>query len=269
LDEWEDYHQGKHAVILQRNPKNVKIGVTNNPTPTEIFFIAKWDNNESSFEDVCDMLGYEFIDDRSMENYYINLTNDINNFGVNIVYYSPENGVYDQEDNFLWNFNYDILDIPNITPEVIKIIDDYLTNGNEGDIHEMVDKVITEDRKEMFIRNMIDEIGIENTIKMVGNYYEIEPYLKIVDKVNFIKEKVSQLSDEFGGNGFGLVEIDEAPIFYSEDENELRQIEYLGIKQLYVDVYNDGGSHVGDLSVNYEDLPEQIIEELVEILINN
>ena len=136
-------------------------------------------------------------------------------------------------------------------------------------IHEIMGGVITEDRKEMFIRNMIDDIGIENTIKMVGNYYEIEPYLKIVDKVNFIKEKVSQLSDEFGGNGFGLVEIDEAPIFYSEDENELRQIEYLGIKQLYVDVYNDGGSHVGDLSVNYEDLPEQIIEELIEILINN
>jgi len=136
-------------------------------------------------------------------------------------------------------------------------------------IQEIMGGVITEDRKEMFIKNMIDDIGIENTIKMVGNYYEIEPYLKIVDKVNFIKEKVSQLSDEFGGNGFGLVEIDEAPIFYSEDENELRQIEYLGIKQLYVDVYNDGGSHVGDLSVNYEDLPEQIIEELVEILINN
>jgi hypothetical protein len=56
------------------------------------------------------------------------MTNDINNFGTNIVYYSPENGVYDMEDNFLPNFNYEITDIPNVTPEVIKIMDDYLTN---------------------------------------------------------------------------------------------------------------------------------------------
>ena len=57
-------------------------------------------------------------------------------------------------------------------------------------------------------------------------------------------------------------------ILYSEDENELRQIEYLGIKQLYIDVYNDGGSHVGDLNVKYESLPGQILDELVEVLVN-
>ncbi len=266
LDEWEDYHQGKHAVILQRNPKNVNIGVTNNPTPTEIFFIAKWDNNESSFEDVCDMLGYEFIDDRSMENYYINLTNDINNFGVNIVYYSPENGVYDQEDNFLWNFNYDILDIPNITPEVIKIIDDYLTNESEGDIHEMVDKVITEDRKEMFIRNMIDDIGIENTIKMVGDYHEVEPFLKLIDKINYIKEKVGIL-DNYSDEGIALYELNEEPIYYTEEDGELHQIEYLYVNKVMVDVYGDG-IHMVDYAIPYESLSVDIIEELFDMLLD-
>jgi hypothetical protein len=127
IDEWEDYHKGRHAVIIQRNPKKVKLGITNNPTPTEIFFIAKWDNNESSFEDVCQILDYEFRNDRTMSNYYVNMSNDINNFGTNIVYYSPENGVYDMEDNFLPNFNYEIADIPNVTPEVIEIMDNYLT----------------------------------------------------------------------------------------------------------------------------------------------
>jgi hypothetical protein len=127
IDEWEDYHKGRHAVIIQRNPKKVKLGITNNPTPTEIFFIAKWDNNEGSFEDVCQMLDYEFRNDRTMSNYYVNMSNDINNFGTNIVYYSPENGVYDMEDNFLPNFNYEITDIPNVTPEVIEIMDNYLT----------------------------------------------------------------------------------------------------------------------------------------------
>ena len=132
-----------------------------------------------------------------------------------------------------------------------------------------INTLISEDKKEDTIRTMIDKMGVANTIKMTGNYYIVEPYLKEIDKVNFIKDKVDKLSDEFGGNGFGLVEIDEAPLFYSEDENELRQIEYLGRKQLYVDVYSsDNNSNVGDFKVQYESLPGQILDELIEILIN-
>jgi len=127
LSEWEDYHKGKHAVIIQRNPKKVKIGITNNPTPSEIFCITKWDNGLSDIEDVQQLLNYEFKSDSSMLDYYVNLTNDINNFGINTVYYSPENGIYDMEDNFLWNYNFEINDIPNLPAEVIKIMDEYLT----------------------------------------------------------------------------------------------------------------------------------------------
>ena len=132
-----------------------------------------------------------------------------------------------------------------------------------------INTLISEDKKEHTIRTMIDKMGVADAIKMTGNYYMIEPYLKEIDKVNYIKERVSQLSDEFGGNGFGLVEIDESPIFYSEDEDELRQIEYLGRKQLYVDVYSsDSNSNIGDFKVQDESLPGQILDELVEILIN-
>jgi hypothetical protein len=124
--EWEDYHQGKHAVIIQRKPKKEKIGITGQPTASEIFLLTKWDNNESSFEDVCKMLGYEFRNDRAMGVYYVTVSNDINNFATNIVYYSPNNGIYDMEDNFLWNYNFKISDIPNVTNEVIDIMDNYL-----------------------------------------------------------------------------------------------------------------------------------------------
>jgi hypothetical protein len=132
-----------------------------------------------------------------------------------------------------------------------------------------INTLISENDRDKAIRNMIDKMGVADAIKMTGNYYMIEPYLKEIDKVNYIKEKVSQLSDEFGGNGFGLVEIDEAPLFYGEDEYELRQIEYLGRKQLYVDVYSsESNSNIGDFKVQYESLPGQILDELVEILIN-
>jgi hypothetical protein len=134
---------------------------------------------------------------------------------------------------------------------------------------ERINTLISEDKKGETIRNLIDKMGISDAIKLVGNYYLIEPYLKEIDKVNYIKEKVSQISDELGGNGFGLVEVDSAPIFYSEDEDELRQIEYLGRKQLYVDVYSsDTNSNLGDFKVSYESLPGQILDELVEVFIN-
>jgi len=135
-------------------------------------------------------------------------------------------------------------------------------------IHQMMG-VINESKKGETIRHLIDKMGVADAIKMAGNYYMIEPYLKEIDKVNYIKEKVSQISDELGGNGFGLVEIDEEPIHYDEDENELKQIEYLGRKQLYVDVYDsDINTHMGDFNVKYESLPGQILDELVEILVN-
>ena len=132
-----------------------------------------------------------------------------------------------------------------------------------------ISTLISENDRDKAIRNIIDKMGVADAIKMTGNYYMIEPYLKEIDKVIYIKEKVSQLSDEFGGNGFGLVEIDEPPIHFGEEDGELRQIEYLGRKQLYVDVYDEEiGSHRGDFKVHYESLPGQILDELVEILIN-
>ena len=134
---------------------------------------------------------------------------------------------------------------------------------------ERINTLISEDKKGETIRNLIDKMGIADAIKLVGNYYLIEPYLKEIDKVNYIKEKVSQISDEWGVNGFGLVEFDSAPILYSEDDNELRQIEYLGRHLLYVDVYSsDSNSNLGDFKVNYESLPGQILDELVEVLVN-
>ena len=137
------------------------------------------------------------------------------------------------------------------------------------DIHKMqsIMGVITEDNKNNVIRKIVDDIGLKTAIQMVGDYYTIEPYLKEIDKVNYIKERVRELGD---GNGFGMTEIDEEPLHYGETEDgELHQIEWLGTKSADVSVYNDEmGAHLNDYYVNYESLPSQIIDELTEILIN-
>jgi hypothetical protein len=130
-------------------------------------------------------------------------------------------------------------------------------------------KSIVKENKDKSIPNMIKTLGISDAIKYFGNYYMIEPYLKEIDKVNFIKEKVNDLTEWIGG-GVGLAEIDEEPIHYDEDENEIKQIEYLGKNGVTIDVYDTNPKrHLDNFNVKYESLPSQIIEELVEILLNH
>jgi len=130
IREWEDYHKNKHVVIIQRNPKKLNIGITNHPTATEILMYQRWGEGYT-FEDIEDILSYNFKNEEEAESYLRSLTTDINNFATNIVYYSPVNVVYDMEDNYIGTYGYDITDIPNVTPEVVKIIDDYILKDHK------------------------------------------------------------------------------------------------------------------------------------------
>lgn len=135
-------------------------------------------------------------------------------------------------------------------------------NLNEN-IHRI--KSLMSEDKEDSKREMIRSLGLADAIKYFGNYYTIEPYLKVVDKVEFIKEKVAEIS-ELVGESITLVE----PIHYDEDDEELKQIEYLNKNSAVVEVYDaDMSRYIGDFNVKYESLPVQIIEELVEILLNH
>jgi len=128
--------------------------------------------------------------------------------------------------------------------------------------------VINEDNRPDVFKKMIDELGVTSAIKMAGNYYMIEPYLKEIDKVNFIKEKITKINDD--GSGIGLHEINEEPLHYSDEDGEEHQIEWLGPTSVDVSVYEDEYSgHLRDYYVKYESLPGQILDELVEILLNH
>jgi hypothetical protein len=126
------------------------------------------------------------------------------------------------------------------------------------------DDIIKED-KDNSIPNMIKTLGISDAIKYFGNYYTIEPYLKVVDKVNFIKEKVNELND---GRSIHLSVINGDTIHYSEKDGKLQLIEWLGKDSVTVKTYGDNDNYIGTFYVNYESLPSQIIEQLVEILLN-
>ena len=135
-------------------------------------------------------------------------------------------------------------------------------NLNEN-IHRI--KSLMSEDKEDSKREMIRSLGLADAIKYFGNYYTIEPYLKVVDKVNFIKEKVAELSNLFG-DGITLVE----PIDYGENDEEQKQIEYLRKDWVVVEVYDTVmNRHIGNFRLKYESLPVEIIELLVEILVNH
>lgn len=138
--EWEDYHKGQHAIIIQRKPKDLEVGTTGNPTASEIFVLSKWDSGNSTLQDVEEMLFYDFPSEAKLVDYYKKITSKIKYFGTNIVYYSPPYSVYDMEDNYLPNFNYEITDIPNVTPEIVKIIDDFFES--KSNLQENIKKIL-------------------------------------------------------------------------------------------------------------------------------
>lgn len=132
LIEWEDYHKGRHVVIIQRNPKKPKIGITGMPVASEIFLLDRWEQGYYDRESVEGTLNYRFKDENEMDEYFQSIGNDVSDFMTNIVFYSPTNGLFDMEDNNMWSYNMEISQIPNVTLEVIKKIDNYLVNSKDN-----------------------------------------------------------------------------------------------------------------------------------------
>jgi hypothetical protein len=131
INEWENYHQGLSCVIIQRNPQKIKIGITGRPTASEIFVIRQFETENSTFDDVSRMLEYDFENEENLEQYYEDLISNFSNFATNIVYYGgiSSSMCFDMEDNLIQNFGYNISDVPNITPEIVKIMDNYLESS--------------------------------------------------------------------------------------------------------------------------------------------
>jgi hypothetical protein len=124
--------------------------------------------------------------------------------------------------------------------------------------------VITEDRMDKVIKNMIDDIGVENTFKMVGDYDLVESYLTDEDKIGYIKDQFIKIND---GNYFTLGQISQSPIRYDGDEvDELHQIEGLGKGTATVVIYSSASPR--KRHIKYESLPLEAIDKLFKMLLS-
>lgn len=132
-----------------------------------------------------------------------------------------------------------------------------------------IKSLMVEEKENPLIRKMIDEVGVENTIKMIGDFDMVKPYLTIDDKISYVKERATKISYDFGGSGFGLSEVNEYPIEYETGQYKEQQIEYIGRDGVYVDVYSiPDDTHIGDFFVLFDDLREDILDEIITVVMN-
>ncbi len=126
--------------------------------------------------------------------------------------------------------------------------------------------VITEDRMDMFIKNMIDNVGIEKTFKIVDNYDLIESYLTDEDKINYIKDQFQKIND---GNYFSLEQIWERPIRIKvDDEGRIHQIEGLHRGNVTIVVHKEHGAGVTKYYPKYEELSSETIDKLFRMMLS-
>jgi hypothetical protein len=126
--------------------------------------------------------------------------------------------------------------------------------------------VITEDRMGKVIKNMIDSVGIESTIRMVDDYNLIDSYLTDEDKINYIKDQFQKIND---GNYFSLEQIWGRPIRIKvDDENRIHQIEGLHRGNVTIVVHKEHGAGVTKYYRKYEELSSEIIDKLFRMMLS-
>ena len=133
-------------------------------------------------------------------------------------------------------------------------------------IHEIMGGVITEDRMDKVIRNMIDTVGLESTFNMVGDYDLIDSYLTDEDKINYIKDEFVKVND---GNYISMEQIWQRPIrIKTDDENRIHQIEGLHRGNVTIVVHKEHGAGVMKYYRKYEELPSEIIDKLFRMMLS-
>jgi hypothetical protein len=119
------------------------------------------------------------------------------------------------------------------------------------------------------ITKLINSLGLFRAAKFVGGY---DTLIKLMGKNNIPKdikvEAIKEFIEGFGGIDFS--EINGDPIPYGESNNEYREITYLGTIRVIVYVWGgyNNDTHQGKFGVRYEDLPEKILDDIINILMD-
>ena len=146
---------------------------------------------------------------------------------------------------------------------------------NINRIQEMMG-LITEDNKSDAILNMVNKLGVYQTIKSIGGIKRFMKYLGDTklpkhNMIDFIKEIVIFWMEVSRQPGFTLSSnYTDEPIDCGSDDEYIRQTQILLKKGALVDVYNNKplGMLEDTLLVPYEDLPEDSLYKIYEAMVD-
>ena len=128
--------------------------------------------------------------------------------------------------------------------------------------------VITEDKRDEFIKNMIDTVGIEKTFKMVGDYDLMSSYFTDEDKINYIKDQFNKIND---GNYFSFDQISQKPIRIKWEDGQVHQIEGLHKDTVTVVIYkvvHGSLQYARKHYPKYEELSSETIDKLFKMMLS-
>ena len=136
--------------------------------------------------------------------------------------------------------------------------------------------VITEE-KDPLIKQMINDIGLYGTIKMMGGFNNsIDEHLSKEDKIKFIKEVVSKLCEKYDDVEVASVNLGGTQIKYDETDEEKQVIEYYREEFIIVERYAKEDDDVdvdyddfylGGFEVPYEELTHSLINEIFHLML--
>jgi hypothetical protein len=137
-------------------------------------------------------------------------------------------------------------------------------------LKQIIIRVLREETTKDRIINMIDKEGLLYVLKvmninftrlfsMVGN-----EWLTRNIQIKFIKDLM-----ELRQYGFGLSEVGLEPIFYNENEDEYRQIDYIGARGVTIDVLPKNVNRPdGEWFQSYFGIDDRIINELFDAVVH-
>ena len=126
------------------------------------------------------------------------------------------------------------------------------------------------EKQHRFILNLIDNRGLFEALRILNlTFTEL---FSLGFETEYFSRKIKQefIQDYFKdlGYGVGLPEIDEDAIFYSQNENEYREIYYLGESKVSIMVWDkESGETEGEFGVSYHNLSDGMIDEIFDIVI--
>jgi len=123
------------------------------------------------------------------------------------------------------------------------------------------------------IMKMIGNIGLYNTVKMVGGYESLLNYINPedishIDKIKFIKEVIDIKAPEISGrNNISIFDLKVPPIRYDSYGNTERMITTFYNGGVKLNVYK-GGKFSTDQVASYTDISEDALNKIFKLMID-